>query len=503
MLEVKNLTVSTPNGRDILKDVSFILNDGDKLAVIGEEGNGKSTLLKAIYDKKLLNFFAVSGEINKGKMTCGLLEQILDEEWNNFTAIDFFLKNTPKSEQNYEIYNDFGKISQIISNLNLDEEILEGRRIGTMSGGEKVKLQLAKLWYQNPDLVLLDEPTNDLDIETLELLEDYIQKNEKIVVYVSHDETLLERTANCILHLEQIKHKSEPRFTFANLSYRDYVDERILKLAKQDQIATFEQARRREQKEIVNNMRNKLQSVNPGRANAMRAILAREARWEREGLTEHTDTEEQISLRYTSEVKLPARKVVLNLHLDKLAVGDKLLAQDVNLLVTGPEKVVIIGKNGCGKSSLIKEIYRKLYSEPLPGIKFLYMPQNYGDLLDENLTPIEFLCDSGEKKDIELIRTILGNLKFTSKEMEHKIGELSGGQKAKVYLTKIMREESNVLLLDEPTRNLSPLSNPAIRQFFKNYKGAIISVSHDRKFIGEVCDKVYRLDQSGLKRVDF
>lgn len=500
-MEIRNLNVTTLNGRPVLKDVSFFVNEGDKLAVIGEEGNGKTTLLNAIYDKSILqDGFVVSGDIIKKEKNVGYLRQTIDNDWGNYSALDYILCDTPGGEPNYDVYEKFGDILQIAYQLGLKDDVFDGNQtISTLSGGEKVKLQLVKVLSQKPDLLLLDEPTNDLDIDTLVLLEKIIKEYKDPIIFVSHDETLLERTANCVLHLEQLKRKTEPRATFSALSYRDYVETRLGQMQKQDQIARSEQAERKEQLKVTKDIKSKIQQANPGRTNSMRAVLAREARWERTEVTQYSESEDAISLRFAQDVSLPNSKVVLKLDMPELRNGQQVLAHNVKLDVIGPEKIVIIGKNGCGKSTLIKQIYDYYQTEQPSGLKVSYMPQNYGDFLDLNSDAISWLGEGKSKKDIELIMTILGRLKFTSEEMRHPMGSISNGQRAKIYLTKIMLDGSNVLLLDEPTRNLSPLSNPEIRKFFKSFGGAIISVSHDRKFIEQVCDKVYLLSEDGLQ----
>lgn len=505
MLEVRNLSVSTLSGRKILENVNFIANDGDKIAIIGEEGNGKTTLLKAIVNKNALTkSFIVSGTIKTDSDNIGYLEQILDPAWNNLTALDYILQQSPDSEPDYEIYNEFGTISQLASQFGLKEDFFDGvQKIGTLSGGEKVKLQLVKLMYKKPTLILMDEPTNDLDISTLEFLEDFINKKKCPIIYVSHDETLLEHTANHILHLEQIKRKTQPRVTFAPVGYTEYVKTRIAAFEKQDQIATQEQAERKEQLRITNEIKGRIQQANPGRTNSMRAVLAREARWERTKVTEHTETEDSIKVQFLNDETIPNQKVVLDLSMPKLSIGGHVLAKDIELNIVGPKKVVIVGNNGCGKSTLLKHIVNFYNTHDVSGIRFSYMPQNYDDFLDPNETPLDFLCEEAGKEEKEMIRQTLGRLKFTSDEMTTEIGRLSGGQRAKIYLTKLMLSDSNVLILDEPTRNLSPLSNPVVRSLFKSYGGAIISVSHDRKFISEVFDKAYELSDDGLKDADY
>lgn len=505
MLEVRNLSITTLSGRKILENVSFLANDGDKIAIIGEEGNGKTTLLRAIVNRESLSgSFIVNGTIKTDSNNIGYLEQILDPAWNDLTALDYILQDSPTSEPNYEIYNDFGDIAQIASQFGLKEDFLDGvQPIGTLSGGEKVKLQLLKLMYKKPTLILMDEPTNDLDISTLEFLEDFINKKTCPIIYVSHDETLLEHTANHILHLEQIKRKTEPRATFATATYTEYVTKRLASLEKQDQIATQEQAERKEQLRITNEIKCRIQQANPGRTNSMRAVIAREARWERTKVTEHTDTEDSIKVRFFNKTTLPNQKIVLNMSLPELSINGRMLAKDIKLDIVGPTKVVIVGNNGCGKSTFLKQIVNYYSSNDISGIKVSYMPQNYDDFLNLKETPLDFLCKDADEEEKEMVRKTLGRLKFTSDEMTTEIKRLSGGQRAKIYLTKILLSDSNVLILDEPTRNLSPLSNPAVRSLFSAYGGAIISISHDRKFISEVFDEAYELTKNGLKNADY
>jgi ATPase subunit of ABC transporter with duplicated ATPase domains len=199
------------------------------------------------------------------------------------------------------------------------------------------------------------------------------------------------------------------------------------------------------------------------------------------------------------DAAMPAGKTVIEYSLDELRTPDdsKVLAKDIFLRVRGPEKICIVGTNGAGKTTLLKKMAKELLARN--DIKAQYMPQNYEELLDLDVTPVEFLDDTGDKAVRTRIRTYLGSLKYTADEMDHPIRELSGGQKAKVLLLKMSLSDANVLILDEPTRNFSPLSGPVIRKMIASFPGAVISISHDRKYIEEVCTRTYRLTEKGLE----
>ena len=488
MIEIKNLNIKLRNSdRYLIKDFNFILNNKDKAAIIGEEGNGKTTFIKTlIFSEDILNYVEIEGIINVPK-NIGYLEQNLNELWLERNLREFFLKDNPDSEENYEIYDDYNKLVEVFNSLGLDLDLLESeRKISTFSGGEKVKFQLAKIMIKNPEFLILDEPTNDLDIETLEFLEEFINNTDIPILYVSHDETLLENTANMIIHLEQLKRKTNVRNTVSKISYKDYVEARRKMIEKSIQEHNSETKNKKESLKKLNKIKDKIVVNNPERQNQLRSLIAEEKRLEKESITEKIETEDQIFLKITDIEEIPNSKVILDMYLDELKINGKILSKNINLSVIGKEKLVILGKNGSGKTTLLKKILEKI--KETPNIKVGYMPQNYDEVLNNYSKVLDFLSENNEES-ITRIRSFLGMLKFTSEEMLNDISNLSGGQKAKIFLLKMFLDKSNVLVLDEPTRNLSPLSNPVIRKILKEYPGSIISVSHDRKYIDEVCDK--------------
>lgn len=490
MVEVRNFNIKLRNSdRYLLKNFNLILNNKDKAAIIGEEGNGKTTFIKSlISNKDILEYVDVEGIINVPK-NIGYLEQSLNELWLERELREFFLKDNPDLNENYEIYDDYKKTIEVFNSLRLDLNLLESeRKISTFSGGEKVKFQLAKIMIKNPEFLILDEPTNDLDIETLEFLENFINNTDIPILYISHDETLLENTANMIIHLEQLKRKSDVRNTVSKISYKDYVEDRQKRIDKSIQEHNSETKDKKESLKKLNKIKDIIVANNPERQNQLRSLIAEEKRLEKDSITEKIETEDQIFLKISDIEEIPNSKVILDMHLDVLEVDGKNFANNINITLIGKEKLVILGKNGSGKTTLLKKILERL--KQTPNIKVGYMPQNYDEVLKNYSKVLDFLSENNEES-ITRIRSLLGMLKFTSEEMLSDISNLSGGQKAKIFLLKMFLDKSNVLVLDEPTRNLSPLSNPVIRKILKEYPGSIISVSHDRKYIDEVCDKKF------------
>ncbi len=501
MLEIKKLNIKTlDNEKEIITNLDLVINTDDRLAIIGEEGNGKSTLLKCIYDENLIKDYSiVSGNIIKNNIKIGYLEQFLDKEWNLQTVDEYFVKDIPVSEIDYEKYSEIYKLNEIFNQLNIDYKSFENKVIKNLSGGEKVKIQLAKILFNYPDLLLLDEPTNDIDIETLEWLENFILNSKIPVVFISHDEVLLERVANGILHLEQINNKTKAKYTIEHIGYKEYSEKRKYLLDRQYQIARNEKKEQEKQLNKLNDMYNSvrydLEGVsrqNPGKARLlkkkMKNIKSMKNRMLDREITEIPDVEEKIFAKFHNEDEIHNSKIILDYYLDELKVENTILKKDIHIQVVGKEKICIIGKNGSGKTTFLKHIYDILKERK--DIKLGYMPQNYDEILNSNINCVEFLKIDNSKQEETIIRTYLASMKFTNDEINSSISKLSGGQKAKLFIVKLILDKSNVLILDEPTRNLSPLSNPIIRNLLKEFDGTIISVSHDRKYISEVCSKI-------------
>ena len=510
MLQIKDLTIThRKDFRIILEKFNLTLNDKDKAVIIGEEGNGKSTLMKWIYDPSMAEEYTeCEGELITSGEVLGYLPQELPDADKDKTLYEYF------SEANLFFDKDPKELAELAKEFRIPVDFFySDQNMGSLSGGEKVKAQLLRILMDKPTVLLLDEPSNDIDISTLELLERLINGWEHIALFISHDETLIENTANVVIHIEQIMRKTKSRYTIVRDSYRNYIEKRAEDFQRQEQQALNDrkEKKRRDEKyaRVYNSVEHALSNVSrqsPAEGknlkDKMHTVKAMGKRFEKEdeNMTKMPEQEEAIFFKLGSDdARMPAGKTVIEYSLDELRTPDdtKILAKDIFLRVRGPEKICIVGTNGVGKTTLLKKMVKELLARS--DIKVQYMPQNYEELLDLDVTPVEFLDETGDKKVRTRIRTYLGSLKYTADEMDHPIRELSGGQKAKVLLLKMSLSDANVLILDEPTRNFSPLSAPVIRKMISLFPGAVISISHDRKYIDEVCTKVYTLTENGLE----
>lgn len=511
MIQIKDLTITHRKDlRTLISDFQLVLQDGDKVVIIGEEGNGKSTLLQWIYDPARIDRYADARGIRiLGDEKLAFLSQELEPEEKEKTVYEFF------SEEDAFFQQSPGELGRMAKDFGVANDFYyRDQRMGSLSGGEKIKAQLMRILMGNPDVLLLDEPSNDVDMDTLLLLEKLICGWKKIVLFISHDEALITHTANMVIHLEQIRRKTQSRYTVKHLSYEKYVRSRDDLFETQARQAANERKEKRKRDEkyqrilqSVNHAQNSASRQDPHSAallkKKMHSVKSMGRRFEKQddGMTELPDREEAIGFRMNTEGRIPAGKTVLDYSLDVLKApdGEKILAENIRLFVRGSEKICITGKNGAGKTTLIRDIAGSFADRK--DLKVEYMPQNYEDRLIMEQTPVDFLELQGSKEEQTRIRTYLGSLKFTPEEMEHPIRSLSGGQKAKLFLLKMSMSHADVLILDEPTRNLSPLSGPVIRKMLKEFGGTIISVSHDRKYIEEVCTRVLELTENGLKEV--
>lgn len=508
MLQIKNLSLYLIEDlRMIVEDFTFSLNEEDKVCLVGEEGNGKSMILKAIYDANLLeDVCKIDGSIDKNNEIIGYLPQSIDDNILNITTKKY-LENKIRFE-----YFDYNLYYKLLNEFGIDESLINYELyIKNLSGGERIKFYLLVELMKIPTILLLDEPSNDLDIESVNWLEKFMLNLNIPFIFVSHDVRLLKNVATKIIHLEQLMRRSEPKYTISNLDYESYVNSRENMINTQTKQHNKDKEEYQKKLQKFNKVHNSVETYLRATKSSdngtgkrlkdkMSTLKSQEKRLEKEkqNIIEKPDFEESISFEFDECIKIPDGKTVLDFKLNELKAGDKILSKNIELKVIGAEKICIIGKNGAGKSTLIKEIMKSLKSL---NYRVGYMPQTYFEISNFEGNAIEYLSDDFSKDEHTRISTYLGSLNFKREEMYRDIGSLSGGQKAKLFFAKMNLNRCEVLVLDEPTRNLSPLSQDEVIKSFNNYNGAIISVSHDRYFIENVSDKVYELDEDGLNLI--
>ncbi len=499
MLQLEKLTITHQKDlQDLVRDLDLVLNPGEKLAIIGEEGTGKSSLIKAIVAPQLLSSYAhLTGKITNHFHQFGYLPQALENEDLQLTIMDFLYHNL---DYGFLDFNLFYKYADQFR-LDLDRFDAQNQTLASLSGGERLKVQLLKILATDPDLLILDEPSSDLDLETLQWLENFIRQSDKAILFISHDESLLSRASTAILHLELLKKRTEPRATFYRGNYDQYRQEWTEKFEHQLQVAKKEREEHAKKMERHHRIHQSVEHVlrqthdsTAGRllAKKMKNVLSQEKRLkkEAENLTEIPQDMDAIQLFFSEIKPLPTSKNLLSWEKKLLPTG-----QTVNLQIRGQDKLVITGKNGVGKTRLLKLLLQDLRART--DLSVGYMPQHYEEEFENQDTPLSFLASVADE---EKARTLLASLKFTRQEVIHALHNLSGGQKAKLFLARMVLAGNDVLILDEPTRHFSPTSQPLIRQLLIDYPGAIISVSHDRRFIDEVAALHYQLDDESLVR---
>ena len=504
MIKINHLTITQNKDlRDLVSDLNITIQDGEKVAIIGEEGNGKSTLLRTLMGERLADF-SIRGEIQSDLQSLAYIPQHFPEELKKKSLQDYFFLDP--AELDYSI------LYRLAEELHFDSNrFTSDQEIDTLSGGEALKIQLIHELAKPFEILFLDEPSNDLDLETVDWLKGQIQKTRQTVIFISHDEDFLSQTADTIIHLRLIKHRKEAETLVEHLDYDSYSDQRKANFARQSQQAANDQRaydktmeKHRRVKQNVETALRATKDSTAGRllAKKMKTILSQEKRYEKaaQSMTQKPLEEEHIQLFFSDIEPLAASKIIVRLENETLSIGERVLAQGLQLTIRGQEKIGIIGPNGVGKSTLLAKLQQLLNDKR--EILLGYMPQGYQETLQLELSPVEFLSQTGHKEEVQKIQSFLASLNFSYPEMHHQIRSLSGGQQGKLLLLNLVLRKPNFLLLDEPTRNFSPTSQPEIRKLFATYPGGLVTVSHDRRFLKEVCRSIYRLTKNGLEIVD-
>jgi len=504
----------------ILDKVSFTLKESEKAALVGVNGAGKSTLFKIIAGELRPD----SGEVFTAKgLKIGCLEQssgldsdrtVWDEMLTAFSSLTSMEEKLKLLEKNISVEKDETRISEMIREYDsllarFSREggyeynsrirgVLKGLGfpegqfdlpVSALSGGQKTRLALAKLLLSEPDLLLLDEPTNHLDITAIEWLEEFLKNFKKSVFVISHDRYFLDAVTTKTVELENFK------CTVYNGSYSEYAKRKAE--AREIQRRHYEQ----QQKEIARLEAFIKQQRRWNRERNIRAAESRQKAIDRMDKVEAPEKlPESISIKFKTGVK-SGNDVLFIENLSKSYPG-KDLFDNVSFDVKRQERVFIIGPNGCGKSTLLKILAGKI---PATGgcveyghkVVLGYYDQELADLNEDN-TVIEEVWNDNDELTHTQIRNTLARFLFMGEDVFKKIKVLSGGEKSRVALAKLMLSGANLLLLDEPTNHLDINSREALEEALLDYDGTIIAVSHDRYFIRKLATRIIEMAPSGI-----
>ncbi|WP_240408946.1 ABC-F family ATP-binding cassette domain-containing protein [Lactobacillus gasseri] len=493
-------------GNIIFSNISFSVPDNARIGLVGPNGAGKTTLLKIMTGQQE----PTSGQftINRGlKVGYIAQENGLDEDktiWDEMLTVfnDLIEKNKkitkmqeqiadhPEDEDLLKRYDqlayDFeqeggftyqAEIKSILNGFNFKENTWN-KVIGTLSGGEKTRLAFVKLLLQKPPVLLLDEPTNYLDLDTLDWLEAFLKNYQGAIITVSHDQYFLDHLANQIFELNFGK------LTTFKGNYSQYVKERELMDSQQEAAYEKQQEKIKKEEEFI--QKNLVRASTTKRAQSRRKVLDK---MERIKPPKH---KQKVRINFTSE--RPSGKEVLIAKDLTIGYPDKVMVSDIDFQVNKNDRVAIIGPNGIGKSTLLKTIMKKL--EPKGGsIKYgASLDIGYYDQelqsLDPSKTVLDTIWDRHKTMPEKDVRSILASFLFTAEDIDKTVGQLSGGQKARLTLTVLSLEKDNFLLMDEPTNHLDIEAKEVLEEALDNYDGTLLFVSHDRYFINELANKI-------------
>ena len=520
MISVNNLSLYF-GGQDIFKNISFMINKGDKIGLVGKNGAGKSTLLNLLSENIKPNDGSVS---MPNGLILGYLTQDLDfkdgktiveEAQTAFTELNqirerldtinkeinersdyeskSYLDLISESHDLDERYRILGgndiqsEISQVLSGLGFTTKDFD-RQTTEFSGGWRMRIELAKILLQKPDVLLLDEPTNHLDIESIIWLEQWLKKFVGAIVLVSHDRLFLDSISNRTIEI------SFTKINDYKAKYSKYLELRKDRIEKQIQAKKNQDKFISETKILINKFRAK-----KNKAAFAQTLIAKLDKLE----IIHIEKEDVESMKFSFPPAPHSGKVSLSIKEASKSYDDLDVLEDINLEIVKGEKIAFVGKNGEGKSTLAKMIsgHVDFVGDIILGhsVKMGYYAQNQADFLDENSTILETIENAISETITVNPRTILGSFLFSNDDVSKKIKVLSGGERARVSLCKLLLEPYNLLVMDEPTNHLDITSKELLKKALMDYDGSLIVVSHDREFLQGLTQKVYEFRGKTIK----
>ena len=520
MLNVHNLSVSF-QGEYLFEEVAFMLNGGDRVGLIGKNGAGKSTMLKLLAReiKPDSGIIATDKEVRIGflKQDIDFVKgrTILEEAYQAFEEIkrlemqlddihhQLETRTDYESEQYHDLLNnlsDYTHHYELIGGYQYQgdtEKVLLGlgfkrddfnKLTDTFSGGWRMRIELAKLLLQNNDILLLDEPTNHLDIESIIWLEQFLTTYAGAVVIVSHDKMFLDNVTNRTIEISVGKIYDYPKPYSKFLELRQEIREQQL-ASQKNQEKKIQQTEK-----LIEKFRAKA-----SKASMAQSLIKKLDKIERI----EVDEEDNAVMNVRFPVSVTPGKVVLEIDRVSKNYGEKQVLQEVSLLVERGSKIAFVGQNGQGKTTLAKMIVGEIPYEGTiklgHNVQLGYFAQNQADYLDGEITVLDTMYNAANDTNRIKVRDILGSFLFRGDEVDKKVKVLSGGERNRLALAKMLLSDFNVLVMDEPTNHLDIKSKNVLKKALQQFEGTLIIVSHDRDFLQGLTDKVYEFKDRHLK----
>ncbi|MBL4709336.1 MAG: ABC-F family ATP-binding cassette domain-containing protein [Flavobacteriales bacterium] len=520
MVGVNNATLHFAD-RAIFNSISFIVNKQDRVGLVGKNGAGKSTLLKTLAGIQQLDGGSIS--FSSG-VTVGYLPQdmdfisgrtVWDETESSFSTSLEIQKNIDEinhqlgiredyeSESYLKLLDDLSDLNEKLSLMGVDtmeaeiEKILLGlgfkredftRQTDEFSGGWRMRIELAKILLQNSDLLLLDEPTNHLDIESIQWLEDFLGTYPGAVVLISHDRAFLDNLTNRTVDISLGKIYDYPA------PYTRYLELRKERRELEFAAYTNQQKQIKETEDFINRFR----------AKATKAVQV-QSRIKALNRLDRIEIEEEdnAAMRFSFPSAPHSGRVSLRVEDVSKKYGDKLIFSNVNFSLERGEKICLVGKNGGGKSTMSRLIIgEELTSGEIElgyQVKVGYFAQNQAEILDQEKTVFETIDEAATGEIRTKIRSLLGSFLFGGEEADKKVKVLSGGERARLAMCKLLLEPVNLLILDEPTNHLDIRSKEILKDALLRYDGTMILISHDRDFLKGLTDKLYEFADGDVR----
>ena len=520
MMNIHNLSISF-QGEYLFEDITFKLGNGDRIGLIGKNGAGKSTMLKILSKEMEPD----TGQIAADKeLKIGFLKQdidfilgrtVLEEAYEAFTEIKTLeakmeAVNTQLAERTdyesdgyhqlmidvnelqhqYEIlggYNYQGDTEKILQGLGFQRQDFE-KLTDTFSGGWRMRIELAKLLLQNNDILLLDEPTNHLDIESIIWLEGFLRNYAGAVVIVSHDKMFLDNVTNRTIEISLGRIYDYPK------PYTKY-------LVLREELRTQQLASQKNQQKQIEQTEKLIEKF---RAKASKATMAQSLIKKLDKIDRiEVDADDNSVMTLNFPVSITPGKVVVEAENISKNYGDNQVLKNIDLFIERNSKTAFVGQNGQGKSTLAKIIVGDIkYDGSLKlghNVQIGYFAQNQAEYLDGNKTVLDTMIDAANETNRSKVRDILGSFLFRGDEAEKYVRVLSGGERNRLALAKLMLQPFNVLIMDEPTNHLDIKSKNVLKEALKRFEGTLILVSHDRDFLQGLTNLVYEFKDHKLK----